>query len=243
MSTGLKPKIYVFDVDGTLTPHREPMSFAMQDALRQILPHHTCVILTGSDYVKMEAQIPDDILKLFKHVYCCVGNVLYEKGIKIKSKTFIPPIRLRQFLNDALSNSHYSIRTGAHIERREGMLNFSIVGRNASREQRKAYYEWDNVELERYMLAQDLKYQFPGIDASLGGRISIDIYPIGRDKGQAIRDLKNKYPFQNICFFGDNIKAGGNDYPVIRELKALDSSFEVLDDRDCLNYLEKMFNL
>ena len=52
MSSGRNPKIYVFDVDGTLTPPCQSMSSEMQAALRKILSENTCAIITGSDYEK-----------------------------------------------------------------------------------------------------------------------------------------------------------------------------------------------
>ena len=62
MSSGRNPKIYVFDVDGTLTPPCQSMSSEMQAALRKILSENTCAIITGSDYEKTRLQIPHDIL-------------------------------------------------------------------------------------------------------------------------------------------------------------------------------------
>ena len=80
------------------------------------------------------------------------------------------------------------------------MLNFSVVGRNASEEQREAYSKWDKSHMERYSLTQDIRREFPNLDAAIGGRISIDIYPRGNDKGQAIKDLKRTYPSDRLSF-------------------------------------------
>ena len=48
-----------------------------------------------------------------------------------------------------LASSRWLTRTGNHIEHRPGLVNFSVVGRNARPSQRKNYYEWDCIIEER----------------------------------------------------------------------------------------------
>ena len=111
-----------------------------------------------------------------------------------------------------LDRSTYPHRFGNHIEERVGLVNFSVVGRNCSQEHRETYFEWDDERSERLEFTKEIKKSFPGIDASVGGQISIDIHPIGRDKGQIIDDIDG-----NFTFFGDKLEEGGNDYPVLLE--------------------------
>ena len=49
------------------------------------------------------------------------------------------------FLLKKSISTDFDIATGNHFESRPGLLNFSIVGRNANREQRKKYVEFDNL--------------------------------------------------------------------------------------------------
>ena len=44
-------------------------------------------------------------------------------------------------------------------------------------------------EEERNGIAKKFKKQFPSIEAVVGGETGIDIYPVGADKGQILRDL------------------------------------------------------
>ena len=46
----------------------------------------------------------------------------------------------RDFLDQCLYESDWPTLTGLHIEERCGMINFSVVGRNADSIDRKAYY-------------------------------------------------------------------------------------------------------
>ena len=46
------------------------------------------------------------------------------------------------------------------------------------------------------------------MEATIGGQISIDIYPKGKNKAQVLEDILGP-----ITFFGDKCQPGGNDYP------------------------------
>ena len=49
----------------------------------------------------------------------------------------------------------YPHRYGNHIEDRGAMVNFSIVGRDCTLEQRKEFFEWDNKHQERKKIAAE----------------------------------------------------------------------------------------
>ena len=55
---------------------------------------------------------------------------------------------------------------------------------------------------------------FPHLEASIGGQISIDIYPKGQNKSQVLDDLEGP-----IMFFGDRCEPGGNDYPIVSRIE------------------------
>ena len=45
------------------------------------------------------------------------------------------------------------------------------------------------------VLQKNLKNNFPSIEAVVGGETGIDIYPVGADKGQILRDFPRFVPF------------------------------------------------
>ena len=51
---------------------------------------------------------------------------------------------LDTLLNMMLDKSEYPHRFGNNIEKRIGLVNFSVVGRNCTQEQRNEYFQWDN---------------------------------------------------------------------------------------------------
>ena len=84
------------------------------------------------------------------------------------------------------------------------MINFSTVGRSANAVQRKEYFEWDKGKGERLDIVDQLSSKYNDVSFSIGGEISIDIYPKGRDKSQVLSDLVGK-----AIFFGDRCNLGG----------------------------------
>jgi phosphomannomutase len=125
------------------------------------------------------------------------------------------PDLARTFLISCEYESPFSIRTGNHIEERSGMVNFSVVGRNASLYERKQYADFDEENKERIKIAEAFNMMFPDLQATVGGETGIDIAPRGADKSQILRDFKEE---DTIHFFGDAMFEGGNDYSLKKAL-------------------------
>lgn len=165
-------------------------------------------LVTGSDYTKTVEQVGWKIAHNARKVFNCCGNEVREQGILKQQKDWKPDLELIAALEEMLEHSKFSLRTGNHIEFRTGLTNFSIVGRNADREQRQQYVDYDLASGERESIAIRLGARFPNIEFSIAGETGIDIHPIGRDKSQ-IKDMIEDRP---LVFFGDKTMPGGNDY-------------------------------
>ena len=74
-----------------------------------------------------------------KRVYNCAGNDVYEQDTIFFRNDWELPNDARSFLQDELDYSVFPIRTGTHIEKRPGCVNFSILGRGATFEERDVY--------------------------------------------------------------------------------------------------------
>jgi len=210
--------LYLFDVDGTLTKPRQPMSVRMAKDFRALIRDNLVYLVSGSDLKKLQEQMPRNILKNCAGVFSSSANQLnIGEELIYKNELEVPP-ELSEFFKTFLEKSEYGERTGTHLERRPGMINFSVVGRAADKEQRKAYALWDNKKQERKKAAILLMATFPDLEATIGGEISIDVYPKGLDKRQSVEYLKEKHPDHRICFFGDRTEKHGNDYSVITSL-------------------------
>ena len=208
----MKERVFVFDVDGTLTPARQTIDPAFEEWFFAFCQKHDVYLVSGSDRKKTLEQISQRIYDACLGVYQCNGNEHWYQNRRVKTNPWKPQYELQHFLNNRLQHSKYPIKTDVHIENRTGMINFSTVGRAATQQQRAAYFEWDKKHKEREAIVKELLRKFKDMNASIGGEISIDIYPKGADKSQVAKELKEHY--SEILFYGDRLDFGGNDFSI-----------------------------
>ena len=204
-------KKFIFDVDGTLTPSRQEMDKEFEKFFLDFCKIYDVYLVTGSDKDKTVEQVGDVIYNSARRCYNCSGSDVYENGENIYTNPWTLPKDVRIWLQDKLEESGFPLRTGLHIEERPGMINFSIVGRNATMGERKLYTKYDKKHSERNLIAEMLEERFPKIQAKVGGETGIDIFPLGSDKSQILRDFD---PSDELHFFGDAMHPAGNDYPL-----------------------------
>jgi phosphomannomutase len=223
--------IYLFDVDGTLTDPRQPMTDDFASVFWELVSSNPVYLVSGSDLGKIQEQVPEYILARCKGIFSSSANQLDVGKNLIYKNEFQPAPEFIKFLEEQVANSTYKVKSGKHIEHRPGMINFSIVGRNATQEQREHYYKWDKRKQERKRLAVLTMVKFPQIDVKIGGEISMDIYPTGLDKRQSVNYLREREPDKRICFFGDKTTKNGNDYSVVISLADNDKVHSVTNYR------------
>jgi len=119
------------------------------------------------------------------------------------------------------------------------MCNFSVVGRNATLGERKMYVEHDNKTEERITIAKLFKQKFPDIEAVVGGETGIDIFPVGADKSQIVKDFDRN---DTLHFFGDRMDKDGYDYPLAKVIDehGYGQSYPVADWMDTWNQLKNV---
>jgi len=221
---------YIFDVDGTLTPSRQKIDSEFLNFLLNFAKQNDVYLVTGSDRPKTIEQIGKELYFACQRVYNCSGSDVYEKDILIYRDEWTLPSDAEEFLIDELHHSKFPVRTGNHIEKRPGGVNFSVLGRGSEviLEEREEYVKWDINTGERKNIADRFKKRFPEIGCQVGGQTGLDISPLGCDKSQILRDFK---PIDLIYFFGDKLKEGENDYPLGHaiEQRRLGMVFEVTD--------------
>lgn len=227
---------FVFDVDGTLTPSRGFMDVNFRAFFNSFCLVNDVYLVTGSDRAKTIEQITEPTYNLCKRVYNCSGSDVYEGNKNVKSDLWHISEDAHQFLKNELVQSKFVLRTGNHIEQRSGMVNFSIVGRNADSIERKSYVKWDNETRERIDIAERFNLQFPDLKATVGGETGIDIAPKGSDKSQIINDFDLDTDY--ILFFGDRMDEDGNDKP-LADANSKGKNFHVTDWQHTWNLLKE----
>lgn len=227
---------YIFDVDGTLTPSRGEMDPEFKSWFNKFQDENPTYLVTGSDKPKTIEQIGNETYNKFVRCYNCQANEVWEGDVKKRIVSIQLPAEMIDILQTVLNNSIFPLRTGTHIESRSGLVNFSVVGRGANQDERQAYSIFDKRVGERSALARYLNKTFPDFHASVAGETGIDITIKGHDKAQVLRDFK---PEDEITFFGDKTKEGGNDYEIAQAVKKHGGHvFQVADWKNTFSILK-----
>jgi phosphomannomutase len=228
---------FIFDVDGTLTPSRQKMDQEFQKDFLEFCKKNDVYLITGADRSKTLEQIGKQIYDFCAGIWQCNGNEFWNQNLLLKKNTWQIPYKLEKYLVNFVYKSKYPVKIGRHIEVRTGMINFSVVGRNANEQQRLDYFNWDKENKEREKIIYELGKKHPDLTVCIGGMVSVDIYPKGADKSQAMEDLKE---YDTIHFFGDHIEDKGNDYTLalVIELSQKGKAYQVSDWKDTWNRIK-----
>ena len=220
--------LLLFDIDGTLTEARKAIKENMVECLKKVSTYEDIDIATvgGSDLPKAKEQLKSAI-DLLKFVFTENGLVYLDEKKELhkvnKISTFLGYDKLKEFVNFCLkyvAELDIPVKTGTFVELRTGLINVSPIGRNCSQEERDAFviYNKEHHVLEQFRetLIKNFAEKF-GLEISIGGQISFDVYPVGWDKRFCLQFIEKLY--DNIIFFGDKGYFGGNDYEIITNEK------------------------
>ncbi len=168
---------------------------------------------------------------IFGHIFSECGSVynlyngytfkqVYKKNIK-EHKTYKQINLLIKIALDFLSKVDYTIN-GHLIDIRNGLVYISLIGAQASDNERKIFIEMDTEKNYIVKLLDILKKYAENIQISdevyvgKGGKTGIVIYPKEWNKSQIVDNLEN---YDEILFFGDSYEKGENDYEIINHSK------------------------
>lgn len=201
--------VFLFDIDGVLCESQQPVQEEMHNKLVRLARHNSVYFLTGNTYTK-SIDLINNHVKDFSGVFCNSADELRSMRGKLiwQDKETRPlPLELEQTLQCMLSlrgQKHY----GNRVEwRNPRSINFSLIGRNASIEDRISHDpSWRPGAIEF------LQMKYPEIECSIGGSISIDICSPGANKARAAKYINNLG--KKFVFVGDKTHPGGNDFAV-----------------------------
>lgn len=255
-------KVFLFDMDGTLTPPRGAITPSVIRALRKLSENYRIGIITGSDmdYIRQQAfemfgvgGVPVDRVDLLP----CNGT---KKYVANKSRRFIVEHEA-DMLAEIGSEAYFSILRfcmqkqiemmdyepqlpygGTFFQYRGSLLNWCQIGRSVGMEERSALEAIDLEKQYRKRYADQLALHLAGknipVTVALGGSTSLDIYPNGWDKTYGLQH----YPDCTVYFAGDRCDPGGNDWHIYEKLKPFGRSFKVTSPEDTVRLIEQFIN-
>tara|TARA_R100000008_G_scaffold35683_1_gene20277 strand:- start:493 stop:1233 length:741 start_codon:yes stop_codon:yes gene_type:complete len=221
-------RVYLFDVDGTLTHPLSQIDEEFADIFLTWVHQKKkkVYLVTGSDISKTKKQVFASFIDQCEGIFTCSGNAFYSKGKLVYENTLNLTDNLIHDLQIYLEQgTMWRRKTGTHIEIRSGMINFSTVGREASPDLREAYYKWDQESGEREDIVQYVEELYPDWEVAIGGQISVDIYPRGKNKAQVVDKIQELHGEDvEMIFVGDRNVPGGNDWSLAQRLDHLEGS-------------------
>ncbi|CAE6412777.1 unnamed protein product, partial [Rhizoctonia solani] len=217
-------KLVLFDVDGTLTPARQGVSKEMIELLREVRKKVVLGFVGGSDFGKISEQLTfegKNMLDDWDYGFAENGLTAYRCGKQLASQSFIGwvgeekykklvnfilhyvadidiPIKRRVILGGRFKLAEFrsgaSEFGGTFVEFRNGMINVSPIGRNATVQERHDFEKYDKEHGIRKKFVETLKEKFAdyGLTFSIGGQISFDVFPTGWDKTYALRHVEGE---------------------------------------------------
>ena len=224
-------KVLAFDLDGTLTQHKSPLSSEYKQLLTQLKTRYTLLMVGAGSCARIFSQMrrfPIEIIGNYGMQYARAK----EMGDRIKLELCRDdraevdvPLAIRR-ADELRKKLGYTSFEGDTLEIHEsGMLTFPILGTQAPIQDKLSY---DPDRSKRRAVYTQVVEVFPEYKVYIGGSSSFDIVPHPYAKLYALDlycagfGLKH----EEILYFGDDYGIGGNDEDVFLS----DIPFQCIDD-------------
>lgn len=230
------PNPFVFDVDGTLTESRSPISHEAEDLLAEIVSRgSTVVIISGARRETLLEQIPLlSVAPLW--VMGQSGNDTWRNGTLAWRNTLAEEHVAEILAHVEALRKAFPLGVqdeGDLVDFRGGQLSFSFVGHTQDLQTKKAFDP--DGSFRRRVLAE-VPFNSPGLLATVAGTTSLDY---SRAEWNKRGNLERLFRVLGIdpnraVYFGDRFGQGGNDEPVrsliptIKEVRSPLDTIEIL---------------
>ncbi len=131
----------------------------------------------GSDLVKQQEQLGTaavPVTSLFDFSFAENGLTAYRMGVPLASHSFIKWIgearykTLVRYLLHYIADLDIPVKRGTFVEFRNGMINVSPIGRNATVDERNEFERYDKEMGVRAAFVEALKKEFPDLGLTYG---------------------------------------------------------------------------
>lgn len=214
-------KLFVFDLDDTLAPSKQPIPVEIQHLLVRLVEKYQVAILTGGQYQQVRKQVLDqlpDSVRSKINVFSCSGSQYALGDGNVQTDLLLPEdaSRIKDLVEKVAIEFGYWCEDpdGPIIEDRLSQITFSALGQNASPERKSG---WDRDRSKRQAMVDRLVKLVPEYSFTIGGSTSIDVTLPGRDKRFGMERILELLAVDRLetVFIGDSFEPSGNDYPVL----------------------------
>ncbi|MDO8566827.1 MAG: HAD-IIB family hydrolase [bacterium] len=241
------PKAIIFDLDGTLTVSKSPLTKEVSGALARLLRAMSVAVMSGGSYAQFQKQflsgMPSDAPYKNLYLFPTSAAQCYEwregDWKLVYQNLFTPEERAKvlRALTEALRETGLDNppqRWGEQIEDRGSQITWSALGQQAPVEIKTA---WDPDRKKRAPFQRALLKRLPDFSVRVNATSSIDITRPGITKAYGIRQLSDilHVPIGEMLYVGDALFPGGNDEIVketgieTRSVTGPDETIEVIE--------------
>ena len=212
-----KIKLIAFDLDGTLTQHKTPLSAEHREILTKLSKKYK-LLMAGAGmcmriFNQME-QFPIDIMGNYGLQY---GEYNAATGeLEIKENLTFPCDRESVEKRVTMLREKYGFTeyAGENVEfHASGCVTFPILGTKAKQEDKLAF---DPDRSKRRAIYEDVKQVFSDYVVFVGGSSSFDMAPAPYNKAYALAKYCQERGIKHdeVVYVGDDYGPGGNDESV-----------------------------
>ncbi len=219
----------IFDLDGTLTDSKQPLTSKMAHLLSELLDVTRVGVISGGAMPQFLHQVvvelPSDANFANLYLLPTSGAAMYEYQRGGWAQVYVERLTqdemhgIEAAINEAISETGViDLSVPAHgerIELRGSQVTLSALGQDAPLAEKMA---WDPDRAKRVQLQSAIAKRLPGFLVKIGGKTSIDVTKLGIDKAYGVSKLCEHIhiPENEALYVGDELGPEGNDEAVLR---------------------------
>ncbi len=233
-------KIIAFDLDGTLTQHKQPLSPENKAALDALGQKYKLLMVGAGQARRIFEQLgryPIDIIGNYGLQYAEYNPQTGDIDIKKDMVFDCDRASVERRVTMLREKYGFTEFRGENVEfHPSGCVTFPILGTKALQEDKLAF---DPDRAKRRKIYAEVAEVFSDYVVFVGGSSSFDMAPKPYDKFHALDEYcrEHGYTHDNVVFVGDDYGMGGNDESVYKS----DIKFICVDDyRKFPSYVEQL---
>lgn len=235
-----KIRLIAFDLDGTLTQHKSPLSDENRAVLEALSKKYK-LLMSGAGMCQrifnQMGKFPIDIIGNYGMQYAEFDKESGEIKIVFDEKAPCDRESIEKRVTALREKYGFTEFKGENVEfHSSGCVTFPILGTKADIEDKLAF---DPDRSRRRKIYDDVKEVFSDYTVFVGGSSSFDMAPAPYNKAYALSKYceEHGYSHDEVAFVGDDYGQGGNDESVYLS----DFNFVTIDDYKTFPEVMKKF--
>ena len=215
----MAPKLIAFDLDGTLTQHKTPLSAEMRASLDALRARGFQLLMAGAGSCRrifgQMGQYPIDVIGNYGLQYAKYDPVARDLRFVFDERRPCDREDVLRRANAFRAKHGLTDFAGDSVEFHEsGVVTFALLGTKAAPADKLAF---DPDRRKRRALYAEVCALFPDFKVFVGGSSSFDMAPAPFDKAHALDRIRDERGLAktDVLYVGDDYGPGGNDESVL----------------------------